>query len=107
MHLESAAVTPPGGHPPQSVTDLFSRRIFCKRITIRPTGKRLGYFVESFSSHYRMEDTVKTEDKDDQIKRFKGKARELECDESEERFTETLKRIAPNKHERSGKKQTS
>ena len=39
--------------------------------------------------------------KDDtsQFHRFFDKARELECDEDEDRFNETLKRIAPKKDE--------
>ena len=34
---------------------------------------------------------------EDQSKRFKDKARELGCDESEDRFNSTLKQIVPNK----------
>ena len=33
------------------------------------------------------------EDKKDQVERFKETARELECDEDEDRFNKTLKKI--------------
>ena len=35
------------------------------------------------------------DDKKPQIEQFKKAARELECDEDEDRFNETLKRIVP------------
>ena len=38
-----------------------------------------------------------------QRERFKEAARELECDEDEDRFNATLKRIVPVKSEKDGK----
>ena len=43
------------------------------------------------------------EDKKDQVERFIQTARELECDEDEDRFNATLKRIVPVKSEKDEK----
>jgi len=50
---------------------------------------------------YFVQMSKKTSDIDSQAKRFKDKARELGCDESEERFNDTLKQVA--KHQKPGK----
>ena len=42
---------------------------------------------------------TETKDRKSQSDRFIETARELECDEDEGRFNETLKRIAPKKDE--------
>ena len=43
------------------------------------------------------------DDKKPQIEQFKKAARELECDEDEDRFNATLKRIVPVKSEKDEK----